>query len=233
MKPIYKPKGLAGEYCALAVNIYTGCNHGCTYCYARKSAERFGKDFDHVESRPGIVDAVRDQFRREKIKDQEIFLCFTCDPYPRDVDTTATREVIQAIKESGNHVRILTKGASRAMRDFDLLDLNDWFGGTFSSANPEKEPFAAVQPDRLATLYEAHMAGINTWVSCEPVFDPEGIFSLIKKGFYIDHFKIGKLNHQKSEINWKEFGLQAESLCKQFGRKYTIKADLRAEMEKA
>ena len=30
--PIYAPEGAAGEYCELAMNIYTGCNHGCTYC---------------------------------------------------------------------------------------------------------------------------------------------------------------------------------------------------------
>ena len=34
-KPIYEPSGRAREYGELAVNIYTGCNHGCSYCYAR------------------------------------------------------------------------------------------------------------------------------------------------------------------------------------------------------
>ena len=32
MKPIYKPKGAAGEYAEYACNLYDGCTHGCTYC---------------------------------------------------------------------------------------------------------------------------------------------------------------------------------------------------------
>ena len=32
-KPIYNPKGKAAEYCEYALNIYTGCPHGCVDCY--------------------------------------------------------------------------------------------------------------------------------------------------------------------------------------------------------
>jgi DNA repair photolyase len=31
---IYEPKGKAGEYAPLALNLYAGCSHGCTYCFA-------------------------------------------------------------------------------------------------------------------------------------------------------------------------------------------------------
>ena len=35
MNAIYEPKGRAGEYAQLAVNLWRGCPHGCTYpCYA-------------------------------------------------------------------------------------------------------------------------------------------------------------------------------------------------------
>ncbi len=235
MKPIYKPKGRAGEYGDYAINIYTGCNHGYTYCYAARNAHRWGRDFTHVEPRPGIVEATKQQLEREKITDKTIHLCFTCDPYPAPpVDTSVTREIIKAIKESGNYVQILTKGGEHALRDLDLLDSADWYGVTLTGGqfiSLANEPFAGLVWRREESLREAHNRGIRTWVSCEPVFDPDYVYSLIKHGWYVDLFKIGKLNYYPSDINWGEFGRECERLCKEYGRNYYIKEDLRREME--
>jgi len=44
------------------------------------------------------------------------------------------RRLIQALKEYGNHVQILTKGSGR--RDFDLLDSGDLYGVTVSCDQP-------------------------------------------------------------------------------------------------
>lgn len=237
--PIYEPKGAAKEYGDLAVNIYTGCNHGCYYCFAPSVLRKDRETFSKVEPRIDIVESVARQIEREHITGKMIHLCFTCDPYPADIDTTPTREIIKIIKESGNHVQILTKGGLRAERDFDLLDGNDNFGVTYAGyplgglfeVSP-LEPNASSPHERLASLGRAKALGIKTWMSCEPVLDAEDICTMVQVADYVDLFKIGKLNYHPSDINWKEFGNRVEGLCKAYHRNYTIKDALRKEMER-
>lgn len=233
MKPIYKPKGAAKEYGDYAINIYTGCPHRCYYCFApnvlRKDREEF---HNKVEPRKDIVEEVKKQLDREKITDKLIHLCFTCDPYPKGYDSTPTREIIKAIKDSGNHVQILTKNAIGADRDLDLLDGGDWFGITLTGASREQEPNTNPY-NQFFVIQVARNMGIKTWASFEPVINTELVM------FYIEHYpvlfdkvKIGKLNYHPSTIDWKDFGNRVEQLCKSKNIDYYIKDSLRAEMNK-
>ncbi len=236
MKPIYKPKGAAAEYGDYAVNIYTGCPHRCYYCFAPGVLRRDREAFHScVEPRRDIVAELRRQLEREQITGQLIHLCFTCDPYPTGYDTATTREVIQALKEYGNHVQILTKGDGS--RDFDLLDGGDWYGVTVSCDNPmaeTAEPGVVSPAIRLLDLEAAKCRGIRTWVSFEPVLDPEAVLDCIQYcAYFIDRVKIGKLNYHPSDINWAKFGREAETLCQKMGLDYHIKDSLRAEMKKS
>ena len=51
VKIIYEPKGAALEYAPLAANLYSGCVHGCRYCFVpgvmRKTRETF-----HAKAEP-------------------------------------------------------------------------------------------------------------------------------------------------------------------------------------
>ena len=119
----------------------------------------------------------------------------------------------------------MTKGDGR--RDFDLLDENDWYGITLDGAECK-----APKRERLESLAEAHRRGIKTWVSFEPVTNSRQFFiDLHCVSLIVDKVKIGKLNYHPSEINWKAFGEQAESLCNALGIDYYIKDSLRKEME--
>lgn len=226
MKPIYKPKGAAKEYGDYAINIYTGCPHRCFYCFApsvlRKDKEKF---HSCVEPRAGIVEAAIAQLERERIKGQTIHLCFTCDPYPTGYDTTATREIIKAIKDSGNHVQILTKGDGS--RDIDLLNSNDWYGITIDGS--EHGEFIT----RMRGLWAARDAGVKTWISFEPVIRADAVlhYLAVAADMGVNKVKIGKLNYHPSDIDWKVFGTKAEALCQSLELDYYIKDSLRKEME--
>ena len=223
--PIYEPRGAAREYGDYAVNIYTGCPHRCFYCYAPNILHQDRGTFHtHVEPRPGIVEEVRKQLERERITGKTIHLCFTCDPYPTGYDSSATREIIKLLKEHGNHVQILTKGDGS--RDFDLLDENDWYGITIDGTLHDTTAHS------FRSLRTAHERGIKTWVSFEPVIRVYGVFAAICAVSDIaDKVKIGKLNYHPSDIDWAEFGREAEKMCKFYGLDYYIKDSLRREME--
>lgn len=239
---IYKPKGKAAEYGDYALNIYTGCSHNCRYCFGPNVLHREKDEFhNNVVPRANILEGVREQLKQNGMKDKLIHLCFVCDPYPNGCDTSVTREVIKAIKESGNHVQILTKNGTDATRDFDLLDENDWFGISYSGYTTKEfyygakeEPGASTPHARVKALELAKELGINTWVSCEPVMNDANVLLFIERTDYVDRWKVGKLNYHPSEIDWYRFGHKVENLLKKkslaTGCEFYIKESLRKEM---
>jgi DNA repair photolyase len=251
MKPIYQPSGKAKEYGDYAINIYTGCPHSCFYCFAPNVLHKNATTFHAcVEPRKDIVEEVKKQVERENITGKLIHLCFTCDPYPKGYNTTPTREIIKILKSSGNNVQLLTKNGAEAMRDFDLLDENDWFGITYAGYEnkvsdlnyiPVQEPNSGSPHFRLYALKMAKGLGINTWVSAEPVLNSENVLEFIDFAEdYVDLWKVGKLNYHKSNVDWKDFGRKVELLLKSKVKiqsykghevNYYIKESLRTEMD--
>jgi DNA repair photolyase len=165
-----------------------------------------------------------------------IFLSFLCDVYPANRDVhSVTRECLEIIANSGNSVNILTKGGSRAIKDFDLLakDPRNKIGATLTFLDNAKsrhwEPKATLPDDRLHMLAAAKDAGIYTWASCEPVIEPsETLRIMYFAAPYVDEFRIGKWNHDQKakEIDWKKFYNDAKNLMGQLGKKHMFKIDL-------
>jgi len=79
---IYKPKGRAREYSPLALNIYSGCDHGCRYCYVPGLLRRDRESFRRVVVRADVLQEVGREAGRLNGEDQ-VLLCFTGDPYCR------------------------------------------------------------------------------------------------------------------------------------------------------
>jgi DNA repair photolyase len=166
-----------------------------------------------------------------------VLLCFTCDPYPGErADNITTRNVLELFKEYNKPFQLLTKGGMKAARDFDLYKSGDAYAATLTllnmSRSKEWEPGAPDAVDRMASLYEAKKRGIATWVSFEPVIDPEEVYSMYHATKdYVDLYKIGKMNHQESDVDWRAFGMKMVEMCERDGKKYIIKDALRKEME--
>ena len=239
MRPIiYHPSGRAGEYAnkGYAVNLFRGCTHSCSYCYVPMFTHTKKEVFHaSVSTAPDVLERLEADMKRIGKVDEPIFLCFTCDPYCVDADTSITREAIKIILDSGNTVNILTKGGMKATRDFDLLssDSGNKIGATLTflcDADSIKwEPNAAYPRHRLRMLNRAQGAGIQTWASIEPVIIPPESLVVIERAIpYVDEFKIGKLNHHPlaNKIDWGKFYREAKRLMEKYNKKAYYKIDL-------
>jgi len=110
---------------------------------------------------------------------------------------------------------ILTKGGTRACRDFDILaDAGGWFGQTVSTfsdaARQEWEPHAAPAIDRTMAYGTAARLGVKRWVSVEPVLSRSDALQIVQaySGLpMVEHFKLGKLNGYDAETRAIEKGI--------------------------
>lgn len=162
-----------------------------------------------------------------------VLLSFMTDPYqPINQKYQLTRQAIEILHENGLGVNILTKGE---ITDWDLLAKNPHLskvGVTLTGGERDYEMYAEHPMDRLFTLSDAKSHNIKTWVSMEPVINPERCFKYIRmahKKNLVDEFKIGKWNYSKEadKIDWPKFTNDAIKLLKDLGCRYYIKKSLR------
>jgi len=240
------------EYADLALNIYSFCNFSCTYCFVPNVLHKDRHEFNTVmKVRDNLLQKVEHDCQFGLFEGRRVLFCFTCDPYnDLDLELQLTRKVMETFNRHGVNWIVLTKGGMRAARDFDLYKSGDSFGSTltFTSTDDSRkwEPNAAVPMNRIAALNYAHQQSIKTWVSMEPVLDPEQTLELIELTHeFVDLYKVGKLNSDncrgseyyeelkqiEKSIDWKGFGERAEALLQGLGKEYYVKEDLRRLMK--
>lgn len=235
---IYQPKGQAGEYAPWATNHYEGCGHKCLYCYVPSVRHIERKDFDAgaAERKNYLARLDKDIAKCQKAGfAEQVMLSFLTDPYaPNDREIKLTRDVLIRLREGGLSFCTLTKGGTRAFRDLDLFRPNrDAFASSLTCLDPlisrKWEEGAADPQDRLDALSRFYHAGIFTWVSLEPVLDPETTLKIIETAApFVDLFKVGQVNYSKLTklINWRDFTHRAIELLNRLGKAHYIKADL-------
>lgn len=249
---IYTPSGRAGEYSdkGYAANLYSGCSHGCKYCYAPLALRRDRQMFCEVKPAPDVLERLEyDLFVRHKDKplEEPLFLCFSCDPYcPEEAKHYITTKAINLIHRHGSRVRMLTKNGSLAQRDIPALKPGDEFGVSLTCHHLMDslfwEPAASAPFDRIRALRVAKYGfGITTWASLEPVIYPDQTLRLIEEtADFVDIYKVGMMNHTGSidqqwrkrlpDVNWSNFGAAVVRLLISKGKTFYIKQDLREHL---
>ena len=240
---IYAPKGQAGEYAPLAANPYSGCGHGCAYCYVPLVTKKHREDFDAgARPRKDYLDKLRkdaQKYRAARITEQVLF-SFTTDVY-NPFDRSLTRPSLEIVQEYGMGFCVLTKGGSRALEDIDLYRPDrDSFASTLTtlddSFSHKWERNAALPGDRIATLKKFHQRGIFTWVSLEPTLSVEASLEIVKATHrFVDLYKVGRANYLGAitkTTDWKDYTLRMIDLFGELGVHHYIKRDLQPYLPK-
>lgn len=166
-----------------SINPYRGCEHGCTYCYARPTHEYLGfstgLDFEtRILVKQEAPELLRRELVRPSWRPQPIAISGVTDAWqPVERHLGVTRRCLEVLAEFRNPVVVVTK-SYLVTRDADLLgDLAELGAAkvnlsvtTLDAELARKmEPRAASPARRLAAIRALTEAGVPTGVMVGPV----------------------------------------------------------------
>lgn len=102
---------------------YTGCQHGCVFCYTREekyspyeSPDEFSQTIKVKENAPELL--------RKALSRKPVDMVFTCDYQPAEEKFGLSRQILEVCRDLGFPVFILER-SPRIIKDLDLLqDIN-------------------------------------------------------------------------------------------------------------
>lgn len=204
-----------------SLNPYQGCEHGCTYCYARNSHEYWGYsagiDFERVILvKPNAPKLLDEHLSKKSWKASSIVLSGNTDCYqPIERKLQITRQCIEVMLKHKHPMGIITKNAL-VQRDIDLL--KQLAGDNLvqvvisittldEDLRQKLEPRTASIKKRLETVAALSDAGIPTMVLTAPVIpglNSHELFDLVKAakeaGAYDVGYTMVRLNGQIADI---------------------------------
>jgi DNA repair photolyase len=166
-----------------SINPYRGCEHGCSYCYARPAHAYMGLspglDFESkLFIKPNAAALLREELTAPNYTPRTIALGANTDPYqPIEKQYRITRSIIEVLAEFKHPFGIVTKN-HMVTRDIDLLAPLAKLGlvkvalsittldGTLARA---MEPRASTPSKRLVAIEALAAAGIPTVVMIGPI----------------------------------------------------------------
>lgn len=168
---------------AWTINPYRGCEHGCSYCYARPTHETFGLsaglDFEsRLYAKTDAAVLLRRELARKSWAGEPITMSGITDPYqPVERRLRVTRACLRVMLECGQPVSIITK-STLVTRDIDLLSPLAKLGAAHvgisittldSDLARKMEPRASVPRERLRAVRELSAAGVPVSVMTAPI----------------------------------------------------------------
>lgn len=195
------------------VNPYIGCQHNCTYCYAR-----FMKRFTgHKEPWGKFVDVkINSTYLLQKeIKKKtpgSVWVSGVCDPYqPLEITYELTQKCLEILIQYDWPTTIQTKSAL-VLRDINLFkETSKIEVGLSITTGDERirqlfEPCAPPIKERIKALEELHLAGVRTFAMIAPMLPKAEELAIILGG-KVDYILIDRMNYHYSDWIYKKYNL--------------------------
>jgi DNA repair photolyase len=166
-----------------SINPYRGCEHGCSYCYARPTHETLGLDaaldFEtKIMVKYDAAKLLRAELNRPRWQGEQITISGVTDCYqPAERELKITRGLLEVMLEARQPLSIVTKNAL-VVRDLDLLaplaamnlvHVNISLTSLDAELLRTMEPRTSSPTARLRAMRELTSAGVPTRVMCAPV----------------------------------------------------------------
>lgn len=152
----------------LTFNPYTGCDHGCVYCYASSYIPRFHN------CRPKKELLRRLEREAIKLRGELISISNSSDPYPNiEKENGLTRKCLEILSRHEYRIQIVTK-SPLVTRDIDILEKIRCMVALSITTDDNKisrrlEPCAPLSSERLKAIEALIENGIPVAVRVDPI----------------------------------------------------------------
>jgi len=196
------------------VNPYVGCEHGCTYCYAR-----FMKRFTgHKEAWGEFVDVkvnatslLQREIKKKRVG--RVWISGICDPYqPLEKKYELTKRCLEILLKHEWPVTVQTK-SPLVLRDMELLrKFNEIeVGLTITTADEDiRKIFEPISPSikqRIETLEKLHSVGVRTFAMIAPML-PKAEGLVVQLSGKVDYVLIDKMNYHYADWVYRRHRLE-------------------------
>jgi DNA repair photolyase len=180
------------------INLYRGCSHACSYCFARRTHPYLGfdagRDFEReIVVKVNVPEVLRAELARPSWKRELVAIGTNTDPYQWVESRYGLMPpVLGALHEAETPVSVLTK-SPLALRDIDLYrEMAAGAGASvnFSVPTLDEKTWRATEPHtphpraRLEAVAEMNRDGIDSGILIAPLMpgindDPEWIDEIV------------------------------------------------------
>jgi len=204
------------------VNPYVGCQHGCSYCYARFMKRFTGHKEpwgDFVDVKINAVDLLKKEVERKK--KGTVWVSGVCDPYqPLEEKYELSRNCLDILVQKDWPVAIQTR-SPLVLRDMDIFKTSNKIkvGLSITTSNDEIrkvfEPNAPSIMERLRTIESLRQNGIETYVMIAPILpEAENLIRILAGK--VDYIIIDRMNYRHADRIYNIHGWREKNTAEYF-----------------